>query len=175
MKRWLIVPLGVCLAFGTLGVSGGPVPVDPETEKAAIARAVDASIGWFKDKNFDLLFNVLADDPDLFMFQPTSGSTVHGMEQFRASSQIWRDPANKYVSHEIRDLRIHQHPSGEVAWFSAVLDDCGDYGGKVGCWKDTRWTGVLEKREGRWVIMQMHFSFAADKVLKANEERAKTR
>ena len=175
MKRWAIVPLGVWLAFGPSVVSGGPVPVDPETERAAIARAVDASIGWFKDKDFDLLFNVLADDPDLFMFQPTSGSTVHGMEQFRASSQIWRDPANKYVSHEIRDLRIHQHPSGEVAWFSAVLDDCGDYGGKVGCWKDTRWTGVLEKREGRWVIMQMHFSFAADKVLEAREESAKAR
>ena len=34
--------------------------------------------------------------------------------------------------------------------------------GQPGCWQDTRWTGVLEKRDGRWVIMQMHFSFAAD-------------
>ena len=29
---------------------------------------------------------------------------------------------------------------------------------------DTRWTGVLERRDGRWLIIQMHFSFAADKV-----------
>ena len=28
-------------------------------------------------------------------------------------------------------------------------------------WKNTRWTGVLEKREGRWVMAQQHFSFAA--------------
>jgi hypothetical protein len=34
----------------------------------------------------------------------------------------------------------------------------------VGCWKDTRYTGVLEKREGKWVFCQMHFSFAVDKV-----------
>jgi ketosteroid isomerase-like protein len=170
-----LLPIVVWLALATAAVPAAAAPPGPVEEKEAIARTIDGSIGWFKDKDFDLLFSVLADDPDLFMVQPTSGSTVHGMEQFRAGSQIWRDPANRYVSHEIRDLRIHQHPSGEVAWFSAVLDDCGEYGGKLGCWKDTRWTGVLEKREGRWVIMQMHFSFAADKVLKAHEERAKTR
>jgi hypothetical protein len=27
---------------------------------------------------------------------------------------------------------------------------------------NTRWTGVLEKREGKWLIVQMHFSFASD-------------
>ena len=171
MKRWTILLVGVCLAFGTLGVLAEAASADPEAEKAAIAKAIDASIGWFKDKDFDLLFSVMADDPDLFMFQPRWDSTVHGIQQFRANSEIWRDPANKYVSHQVSDLRIHRHPSGEVAWFSAVLDDCGDYGGKVGCWKDTRWTGVLEKREGRWVIMQMHFSFAAEKVVEAYKTR----
>ena len=30
--------------------------------------------------------------------------------------------------------------------------------------QDTRRTGVLEKRDGSWVIVQMHFSFAADRV-----------
>ncbi len=29
---------------------------------------------------------------------------------------------------------------------------------------DARWTGVLEKRGGKWVIVQMHFSLASDKV-----------
>ena len=46
-----------------------------------------------------------------------------------------------------------------------------------GCWKDTRWTGVLERRNGEWLIVQMHFSFAADKVLeeaKRKEDSEKT-
>jgi hypothetical protein len=30
-------------------------------------------------------------------------------------------------------------------------------------WENTRWTGVVEKRDGRWVIVQQHFSFASDK------------
>lgn len=163
------------LAVAALLLAGSPsaAGVDVEAEKAAIARAVDASIGWFATKDFDLLFRTMADDPDLFFFGPDSQGTVGGIEEFRKQSAIWRDPGSRYLSHEIRELRIHLHPSGEVAWFSAILEDCGEYGGQKGCWKDTRWTGVLEKRGGRWVIMQMHFSFASDHVRARVEKRVR--
>ena len=49
---------------------------------------------------------------------------------------------------------------GDVSWCSPILDHCGERDGKPPCWKDTRWTGVLERRGGRCVILQMHFSFA---------------
>lgn len=147
-----------------LAASPAFAEVSVELEKAAIAKAVDAAIGWFATKDFDLLFRTIADDDDYFCITPTSKDGVHGIAAFREQSAIWRDPGARYLSHEIRDLRIHLHPSGEVAWFSAMLDDCGEYGGRRGCWLHTRWTGVLEKREGRWVMMQQHFSFAADEV-----------
>jgi hypothetical protein len=44
-----------------------------------------------------------------------------------------------------------------------MLDDLAEWDGKPTGWKDTRWTGVLEKRDGHWVIVQMHFSFASDR------------
>lgn len=49
--------------------------------RAAIAQVIDDSIGWFEDKDFDRLFRALADDPDLFMFQPGSTGTIRGIEQ----------------------------------------------------------------------------------------------
>ena len=147
--------------------------VNVEAEKAVIAKVIDDNIGWFKTKDFDLMYSTMADDTDLFYFAPDSKGTLHGIEELRKLSAIWRDPTSRYLRHEIRDLRIHVHPSGEVAWYSAILDDCGEYGGQVGCWKDTRWTGVLEKRDGRWVIMQMHFSFAADQVRERVEKRVR--
>ncbi|HNX50087.1 MAG TPA: nuclear transport factor 2 family protein [Thermoanaerobaculaceae bacterium] len=167
-----MIRLGAVLAAGLL-VAGAPsvAAVDIEAEKAVIARVVDDNIGWFATKNFDLMFSTMADDPDLFYFSPDSQGTIHGIEAVRKLSAIWRDPGARYLNHEIRDLRIHVHPSGEVAWYSAILDDCGEYSGQKGCWKDTRWTGVLEKRQGRWVIMQMHFSFASDHVRDRVEKR----
>lgn len=170
-------PKTLALVLCLLAVFCAPaVPADEgresgkETER--IARVIDDSIGWFKTKDFDLLFSTMADDPDLFMFQPGSTGTIHGFEQFEEFSVIWRDPDTKYASHEIRDLRIHLSASGDIAWFSAILEDCGEYRGQAGCWEDTRWTGVLERRDGSWVIMQMHFSFAADKVREKLEKQA---
>jgi len=35
------------------------------------------------------------------------------------------------------------------------------WAGKPANWENARWTGVLENRDGRWQIVQQHFSFAA--------------
>jgi hypothetical protein len=48
-----------------------------------------------------------------------------------------------------------------VAWFYCILDDINEWKGQPANWENTRWTGVLEKRDGRWVMAQQHFSFAA--------------
>jgi len=50
-----------------------------------------------------------------------------------------------------------------VAWFFCILDDINEWKGQPATWENTRWTGVLEKRDGRWVTVQQHFSFANDK------------
>ena len=81
------------------------------------------------------------------------------------------DPRFKATKLDIRNLRIDVSHSKDIAWWSCILDDLGEWDGKPIGWKDTRWTGVLEKRSGRWIIVQMHFSFASDKV--AAEVKAK--
>ncbi|MFH1699086.1 MAG: nuclear transport factor 2 family protein [Candidatus Zixiibacteriota bacterium] len=60
--------------------------------------------------------------------------------------------------------------SGTVAWFSTILDDINEWNGQPANWINVRYTGVLEKREGNWVITQMHFSYDADAMKKENEE-----
>ncbi len=167
-----------CILFFFVVVSSlisiGCSEKNADNEKKAIAEAINSTIGWFENKDFDLLFSVSADDEDYFIFHPTSDATIHGIDAFREFSEIWKDPDTKYVSHSITDLRIHLHESFQVAWFSAFLDDCGEYQGEKSCYDDARWTGVLEKRKGKWVIMQMHFSFAEDLVRKKTESEITT-
>mgnify|MGYP001411197382 FL=1 len=43
-----------------------------------------------------------------------------------------------------------------------MLDDHAEWNGQPTGWDDCRWTGVLEKRGGRWLVVQMHFSFPKD-------------
>lgn len=156
--KWMMAGVIVWLVFAGLLVG------DEASDREQIAAVIEDSVAWFKTKNFDRLFEIFPEDPNLFLFQPSSRSTVVGGKAFRENSALWRDPGNVYLRHEIRDLRINLSASGTVAWWSAILDDCGSYGGQEVCWKDCRWTGVVEKRSGKWVIVQSHFSLASDKV-----------
>jgi len=146
-----------------------PQKINMEKEKAEIEKVIDISIGWAMTKNLDLLYSSLAQDSSFFIYHPDSKSTIVGFEAFTKLSDFWMSPDFKATHYKIWDLRINLSRSGDVAWYSCMLDDCSEIKGEPGCWEDTRWTGVLEKRDGKWVIVQMHFSFAADKVLAEKE------
>jgi ketosteroid isomerase-like protein len=132
-------------------------------EKTIIKKKIEDSIGWALTKDFGLLAGVIANDPDLFIFHPDSKSTVVGWEDFTELFKVWEDPRFTATHFEVKDLRINVSKSGDVAWYSCFLDDFGEWdGAKIG-WENARWTGVLEKRGGNWVIVQMHFSFPSDR------------
>jgi ketosteroid isomerase-like protein len=136
---------------------------DRASARAVVEQTVRDSIGWALTKDRGLLEGIIAHDADLFIFHPDSKSTVVGWDAFARNFSTWMDPRFKATSFDVRDLRITFARSGEVCWFSAVLDDLAEWDGKPVGWKDARWTGVLEKRGGKWVIVQMHFSFASDR------------
>jgi len=75
----------------------------------------------------------------------------------------WMDPTFKATHTEVRDLRIKVSGSGDVAWFFAMVDDLWEWDGKPGGDRDIRWTGVLEKRNGKWAIVQEHGSVGKSK------------
>jgi len=57
-----------------------------------------------------------------------------------------------------REQVIHLGPSGDVAWFSELMDWSVETGGQQVNMQGLRATGVLEKRAGKWMFVQMHFS-----------------
>ena len=57
-----------------------------------------------------------------------------------------------------RDQVIRVNSGGEAAWFSEVIDMNLTAGGEAVEVPGMRFTGVLEKRNGTWVIVQIHAS-----------------
>ncbi len=132
-----------------------------ENEQAAIARIVRDSICWALTKDRLLQESTMAHDEDLFIVWIQSGS-ISGWENYVKLFDVWMDSRFQAKATEIRDLRIHVSRSRDVAWYSATLDDLGEWDGEPTGARDIRWTGVLEKRDGRWVIVQMHGSVATN-------------
>lgn len=133
---------------------------DPLTEVKQIEEAIHHSIGWAKNKDFQLLYNTIANDSNYIEVDPGPG-LIRGIDEFRKNEAFWSSPDFKAIRYNIRDLVINLSDSGDVAWFYCMLDDINEWKGQPASWEDTRWTGVLEKRDGRWQIVQMHFSFAS--------------
>ena len=60
---------------------------------------------------------------------------------------------------KVKELQIRLSKSGNVAWFNQVRDYRGTFtSGAEARLDDVRVTGVLEKREGKWIIVHFHHS-----------------
>jgi len=133
--------------------------VDVAAETARIDSVIRGSIQWAMRKDTTLLYSSFAHDSALFWFSPDSAGTTRG---FAASKQqvegFFMNPDFVAVGSEFREMQIHLSRGGDVAWWSCILDDRNTWRGRPANWINVRWTGVLEKREGGWVIVQMHFS-----------------
>jgi hypothetical protein len=143
-------------------LSPAPAGIDQEAEKQKITRVISSVIGWAKDKNLDLFFSAIANDDDYISVTPGK-RVIKRFEDVKENVPFWMSPDFKYVRHELKDLEIKFARCGEVAWFFCILDDINMYKGEPASWENARWTGVLEKRDGRWVVVQQHFSFANGK------------
>jgi ketosteroid isomerase-like protein len=134
---------------------------EKEDSLSAVKAAIHSTIGWAKNKDFDLLYSIIANDPDYLEVDPEPG-LIRGFEEFKKNELTWASPDFKAIRYDIRDLKIDLSEQGNVAWFYCILDDINEWKGQPACWMNTRWTGVLEKRDGKWIMVQMHFSFAKD-------------
>lgn len=148
----------VVLAAPLFGCSPAP-GFDEAAERPLVEAVIRDSIGWATTKDTQRLFECFAHDDDLFWFNPEKGGFVHGFDDFRDTVEtVFLDPRFEAIRFEVRDLRLRFARAGNVAWYSGLLDDENLWEGRPASWFDVRWTGVLEKRDGRWVIVQMHFS-----------------
>jgi len=132
-------------------------PVDLAAEQAAAKAVVDLFPQVMATEDMDLMGQIFAHDPNMVIFGTDASERWVGWDAFRASVEV------QFASYEnaevvTRDQVVTVHPSGEVAWFSEVMDWHLTAGGEPVSLEGMRMTGVLEKRPGAWVFVQMHVS-----------------
>ncbi len=164
MKCFVPIVIGLMGLAIAIGCSNMTVSIDREAEIAAVEQAINNSIKWcLPEKDREKLYAHVAKDSSFFIFHPDSKSTIVGFDSFQQFAEtIFFDPRFRAVSSEVKDLRVNLSGDGNVAWFSCLLDDYGEWDGNPVGWTNARWTGVLVKREGIWLMVQQHFSLASD-------------
>lgn len=111
-----------------------------------VARALDDFHDAAANADAARYFAILPDDA---LFLGTDGTERWTGAAFRRDMQRWfeRDSAWTYVA--VRRA-VDVDAGGQFAWFDETLDNDG-YG-------ECRGSGVLQRRDGRWVLRQYHLS-----------------
>lgn len=161
MKKNILVILcfSLLMFFASLSCNNKASSIDENIEKEKITKAIHSVIGWAANKDTALLYSVIAKDSNFLEIHP-GNRVVIGIDNFKKAEGFWLNPDFKAVRYEISNLKINISESGTVAWFFCMLDDINEWKGQPASWENTRWTGVLEKRNGQWKMVQQHFSFA---------------
>ena len=128
-----------------------------EAEKTNIEAVLNKVVEASKKGNIEMFSEAIAHDKDLVCLGTARTENLKGWEQLKETMvKQFNILENTDITVNERTIKIHD--SGKVAWFSENLDFQFTMKEKPYTYKGVRQTGVLEKRDGKWLIVQLHMS-----------------
>jgi len=155
-KLTFIILIGIFTA-GCSKVNQDKVTFDPAKEKEKVALVLEKYVIANEDQNLNLIKEIWATNPDIVVIGTNSDETIIGWEAIKNALQLqFESIEDTYIS--VRDQRIGINETGNTAWFSEFVNYNYIYQGKPVKYEGLRFTGVLEKINGDWFIVQSHMS-----------------
>ena len=133
------------------------VKVDMEASKKEAKVVIDQFKEFWETENMELLSEIMSHDPDMINFGADATEYFVGWENLNSSVEQML-PAFDSTKINVQDQVIDVDSSGNVAWFSQIWNWDLSWQGTPVKVDGKRLTGVLEKRDGKWVIVQFHSS-----------------
>lgn len=157
MKKLKILMLPVLIAV-MVGCGPAPCPdVDLEKELSGIRLLLEQYELARESEDFATFEHIWAPDEDIVLFGTEGDEQMIGITAIKkAMSKQFDEFENTLIN--ISEQRIRISKDGNTAWFSEVLDYNFIYHGEDMTFEGIRFTGVLEKREGKWQMVQGHLS-----------------
>jgi uncharacterized protein (TIGR02246 family) len=156
------IPLALilCIHINCQKQPEDPAPVvDIEAEKSNVQSVLDQWLQANRDQDIESYMKIFAPDEDI-MNLGVSGERWIGWKALKERTMKSYEAIDK-IDFSVRDRVIKVHGSGTVAWFFLVLDINFIFQGEAISVEKVRLTGVLDKRDENWVVVQSHASVPA--------------
>ncbi|NQV19755.1 MAG: nuclear transport factor 2 family protein [Armatimonadetes bacterium] len=135
--------------------------VDFDAEKEKVNAVLDICNKGWETQDLPVISNVYAHDSDMIAFGTDLTERFVGWEDLEKSLKEMFASFND-VTYEISNRTIKIGKSGDVAWFTEIQDIKLIVDDEKIELRNGRNTGVLEKRDGKWLIIQSHFSLPVE-------------
>ena len=130
-------------------------PIDKET--AAVKSVIQQFFKALDEQDLQIMEHITAHDSEMVHIGTDTGEYWVGWEHLKKDTIQMFDGLKSYKA-DIRDLRITLSRSGDVAWFTFLLDTVVQTEQEKVQTKNGRYSGVMEKRSGHWQLVQTHLS-----------------
>jgi ketosteroid isomerase-like protein len=134
--------------------------INIKEEITAVENVLEKYVIANENKDFSLIAQIWAEDENIILLGTDSHEKYIGWKQIKKAIQKqFKEFQDTYIS--ITDQKINVNESGNTAWFSQFLNYNFIYRDEAMSFEGIRFTGVLEKREDNWVLVQGHLSIPA--------------
>ena len=148
----LFAVLGLALAVGC------QPSVDLDAETQAVQKVLESYVASIETEDMDLYSTNMARDPAMVNFGGF-GEPIVGWDGLKAVME-GQNEALSDTRITVSDMAIHVSGDGQHAW-ATCLWDLNAVMGENPVELPIRCTWILDKHEGRWVIVHFHKSMAA--------------
>lgn len=153
MKKMSLVGL-VLVLLVALPLQGLVMAADPAVEKE-VKGVLDAYAAAFEKKDVNAIMALISPDSAAVFIDSDAALPFSGLDKIK---EIYTRDFSQMESGTLTYNATSIGSKGDVAWFATgvnatvVID-------KEKSTVPAQWSGVLEKRGGKWLIVQSHFSF----------------
>lgn len=126
--------------------------------EAEVEATIEQFFHSMDTQDLELMETLSAHDAGMVHIGTDTGEIWTGWDELHAAT-IEQFEGLEYYEAEVKDLQINFAASGAVAWYAHRLDArIKSRGREEQVWKNARFTGVVERRDGQWVMVQTHVS-----------------
>jgi hypothetical protein len=131
--------------------------VNLEAERAEVMAVLDNFIKAHEEKNLDLLMTCFSDKPDIVILGTDENELwVDKVSMGEAQKRAY-ETFDK-INLSVRDKIVKMCRTGRQAWFYQKVNWYVESEGNKFAFDGIRTTGVLEKENDQWQIVQLHTS-----------------
>jgi hypothetical protein len=160
MKKIVIWLLSIILIV-SFGCAPQTTKVDLEKELSEIENVLEKYVIANENQNFTLIEEIWAGEDNILLLGTDSDEIYTGWVQIKnAIKHQFNSFEDTYIV--ISNQRIEINDTGNTAWFSEMLNYNFIYQGEAKSFEGIRFTGVLNKNEGKWELVQAHLSIPVE-------------
>ena len=161
MNRLFLSALVMSLALMSCNTECEKTQVDLVAETANVEVVLEQYVVANMEQDVDIIAKIWKNDEDVISIGTDSDERLVGWTHIEKSMRNqFQSFNNTFISVSNQVIRIDA--DGRTAWFSESLNYNFIYLEKAMSFPEIRFTGVLQKLEGNWQLVQGHLSIPAE-------------